>query len=433
MAPLESHWWLATVLVLTALISAEHTDEGDLNGNMHTFSYVDLWPRERSTAPDSTPGAACPTNECANGGRCHLLHGGPHCLCKPGFMGDVCQDLQLQLSCDSDRMTFQILKSSLRELNVDPSMVHMSNPACKLLDTSELHISATLTFENHTLCGTVVQVNDSHLIYTNEVSTTAESTEGPNSVISRSPGIQIGVSCIYLYDRVVSLPFPLVTAAALVTFMVKEGKFNVTMTLHPTAQYLEPHAKSPIIPLNRRLYVQLQIHGHSPQNYFTLQLEECWATPWAHHGSVIRHLVITDGVANDSTVDMIDSGNQTLSRFSLQMFRFIQYGEIYLHCRIWLCPYNSTHCQQQPRPARQRRELSDPYRKVVSCGPIKLAGNVRTSVAQPESGLSSLVLAGSFAAGIILLVLSAVGFAKALKKITGVRERATPAHAEQLL
>ncbi|XP_069822537.1 pancreatic secretory granule membrane major glycoprotein GP2-like isoform X2 [Dendropsophus ebraccatus] len=433
MAPLGTHWWLVAALGLMVLVSSEQVDGKDGEDNVHVF-YRDPWPLEQSTEPAATfrMGAACPTNICENQGTCNMLNGQPHCLCKPGFMGNMCQDLQLQLSCDPDKMTFHVLKSALHHLNVNMSFLHLSNAACKLLDMSELYASVTLTHENHTLCGTKVQVNGSHLIYTNELSTSTamERAEVPSPMISRSPGIQIGFSCIYRYDQVVSLPFPLVTSAALVTFMVKEGEFNVTMTLHPTEEYLEPYAHLPVIPLNRHLYVQLQIHGHGPQNYFTLKLEECWATPWAHHGSAVRHLLITNGIANDSTVDVIDFGNQSLSRFSLQMFRFIEYQEVYLHCRIWLCQYNVTHCNQQPSSIRHKRDLSDPYRKVVSCGPIQLAGSVRTSIVEPESGLSALVLAGSFAAGIILLLLSSVAFAKAFKKITSLRESTNPARTD---
>ncbi|KAM3920338.1 pancreatic secretory granule membrane major glycoprotein GP2-like [Leptodactylus fuscus] len=438
MAPLATSFWLVAVVELIALVDPEQVrgSELDPKGSVHVF-YRDPWPKDQSMMPtiDATLGTGCPANACENGGRCEILSGKLQCLCKPGFIGDMCQDLQLQLSCDHDRMTFQVLKSALHELNVNLSILHLFNPACKQLDISELHVSVTLTHENHTLCGTVVQVNGSHLIYTNELSTSTagEREEVPSSMISRSSDIRIGFACVYHYDRVVSLPFPLVTSAALVTFMVKEGKFNVTMTLHPTAEYLGPYSHPPVIPLNQRLYVQLQIHGHDPQNYFTLKLEECWATPWAHHGSAVRHLLITDGIANDSTVKMMDSGNQSLSRFTLLMFHFVQYQEVYLHCRIWLCHYNSTQCHYQPKSRMQKRELSDPYRKVVSCGPVKLSGGVRTSKEEQESGLRALVFAGSFAAGMVFLILSSVAFAKALKKISKLRRPVNSARFELLL
>ncbi|XP_071973024.1 pancreatic secretory granule membrane major glycoprotein GP2-like [Engystomops pustulosus] len=436
MTPLGICFLFVPVLELLTLVNLEQIDAQNSKDHVRVF-YKDPWPVVQTTAPAAAVflGDTCPNNLCQNGGTCLMLNGNPQCQCNPGFVGDQCQDRQLQLSCDSDRMTFQVLKSTLQEVNVSISLLHMSNPACKLQETSELYASVTLTHENHTLCGTKIQVNGSHLIYTNELSTNTvnQRAEVPSSIISRTSSIRIGFSCVYRYDRVVSLPFPLLTSAGLATFMVNEGEFNVTMALYPTAEYLEPYNRPPVIHLNQHLYVQLQIHGHSPQTYFTLKLEECWATPWADHGSMVRHLLIRDGIANDSTTDLIDSGNWSLSRFSLLMFHFIQYEEVYLHCRIWLCQYNATQCHQQPRLERTKRELSDPYRKVVSCGPVKLEGSVRTSMEEPESGLEALIFAGSFAAGIVLLILSTVAFAKALKKMTALRSRANPAHVELLL
>lgn len=67
-------------------------------------------------------------------------------------------DLWLQLSCDPDRMTFRVLVSALQELNINISVLHLSNPGCNLLDTSGVYASVTLTHENHTQCGTVVKV-----------------------------------------------------------------------------------------------------------------------------------------------------------------------------------------------------------------------------------------------------------------------------------
>ncbi|XP_044126790.1 uromodulin-like [Bufo gargarizans] len=428
MIPLNPCWWSVAVLGLLAVISAELVNEAN-TPMVHIF-YKDPWPQEQSTVPASSAEPSACANVCENGGQCQMLQGEPLCVCEPGFMGDACQDLQLQLSCDSDRMTIGILKSVLQELAMNLSVLHLSNPECKLLNTSGLHFSITLTHENHSLCGTTIQVNGSHLTFSNELSarTVEERAELPSTLITRSSGFQIVFSCVYRHDQVVSLPFPLLTVAALVTFTVREGKFNVSMNLYPTAEYAIPYYSPPVIPLNQRMYVQLQIQGPGPETFFILKLEECWATPWESHEGAVRHLLITDGAANDSTVDMTASGNRSLSRFSLKMFRFISYRKVYLHCRIWLCPYNETLCQQQPLPGRQKRDLSDPYRKVVTCGPIQLAEGVRSSVEDPESGLGALVLPGSLAAGAVLLLLGSVAFAKAFKKMTGRQKYNNPAH-----
>ncbi|XP_075045547.1 pancreatic secretory granule membrane major glycoprotein GP2-like isoform X2 [Mixophyes fleayi] len=412
MAFLDFTKLLIALLGTLTLVSPQGIQRINAEDDVDVF-YREPWPNGDGAVTVS--GGACPTNLCRNGGLCQMIGGKPQCLCKPGFTNHNCQDMKLDLSCDEDGMKLKVQKSILHELSINTSILHTFNPQCKVQDTSNLHVSVTLTHANHTLCGTRVKVNGTHLIYSNALTTSSEKAGIPGTVISRSADVKIGFSCVYPYDRVVSLPFPLLTSDSLVTFLLKEGEFNVSMTLHPTAEFLEPYEHPPVLPLIHRLYIQLQIHGHSPQDFFTLKLEECWATPGADHGGKFRHLLISNGQDNDSTVDIIKSEDKSLSRFSLQMFRFVDYPEFYLHCRIWLCQPNTTQCCERPRPnaGRQRRDLVDPYRKVVSCGPIRLVRNVVSSAENPESGLSPFILPGSLAAGAILLLLCLVAVAKA--------------------
>ncbi|XP_063801877.1 uromodulin-like isoform X2 [Pseudophryne corroboree] len=413
------------LVAVISTLSPAGSGEGNAEYNLNVH-HKELFPREQGmTSAVALAGGVCPTNVCKNGGSCHMIRGKPQCLCKPGFIDYNCQDMKLDLSCDHDGMTLKVLKTILHELSVNTSILHTSNPRCKVQDTSKLHVSVTLTHENHTRCGTQVKVNGTHLIYSNELAMGAisERAETPGNSISRSTDLQIKFFCVYRYDRIVSLPFPLLTSASLVTFYVNEGAINVTMTLHPTAEFLDPYEQPPVIPLTHRLYIQLQIHGHGPQDYFTLKLEQCWATPGPDHSSKIRHVLISNGHRNDSTVDIIPLENQSLSRFSLQMFHFVKYPEFYVHCQIWLCQPNTTQCCEQPRPRieRRRRDLTDPYRKVVSCGPIRLPRNIVSSVKNTESGLGPLILPGSFAAGAILLLLCSVAVAKAMKSTSRKR------------
>ncbi|XP_072278257.1 pancreatic secretory granule membrane major glycoprotein GP2-like isoform X2 [Pyxicephalus adspersus] len=331
---------------------------------------------------------------------------------------DVVHDMRLDLTCDQHGMKLQVLKAVLNELSVNFSTLLTSSGRCTSVE-SPLYISITLTHENHTQCGTEVKVNGTHLIYSNELSTEfiSQRPETPRDSISRSANIRISFSCVYHYDRVVSLPYPLLTSSSLVTFMVKEGEFNVSMTLHPSAQFLDPYDYPPIIPLTGKLYVQLQIIGHDPQDFFTLRLDECWATPGSNHDDQIRHLIISSGLANDSTVTMLESGNESVSRFSLQMFHFVKFPEFYLHCRVWLYQANDSDCPDPPKTSNSRhiRDLSDPYRKVVSCGPIRMSRSSVSSIGKPELGLSPFIFPASSAAAAILL-LGVVTIAKVVKK-----------------
>ncbi|XP_053575525.1 uromodulin-like [Bombina bombina] len=300
------------------------------------------------------------------------------------------KDLEMSLKCDADSMRLKVPKRVLDELGINASLLHMSNPECKMQDTMDLHVSAILTRDNHTLCGTQVTVNGSHLIYSNELTTETSLGQGQEAsgrLISRSSDVRIKFSCVYDFQSVVSLPYQLLTIASMVTFMVKEGMFNVTMTLHPTSEFLDTYEKSPIIPLSHRFYTRLQIYGHTVET-FRLKLEECWATPSANHSDKIRHPIIINGKANDSTVEILSTKDYSLACFSMQMFHFINYTDVYLHCRIWLCHINNTHCSDKDKSSNGRytRALSDPYRKIVSYGPIKLTKIASSTIEKSDSG-----------------------------------------------
>uniref|UniRef100_A0A8C5QQC5 Uncharacterized protein n=1 Tax=Leptobrachium leishanense TaxID=445787 RepID=A0A8C5QQC5_9ANUR len=393
-------------------------------GNVQRF-FPDPWPTEqglmRTAGP---PGEACSDTDCRNGGICLFTQGRNQCSCRPGLTGHFCEDLDLDLNCDNDHMRIRILRSALSDMGI-PEDLLLSSPECKV-ETSDLYVSVTLTHVNHTLCGTHLYVNESHLIYSNELRT-EQSLETwqqiPGRLISRTFDVSIRFSCVYHYDHIVSLPYPLLTSASLVTFVVKEGKVNVTMTLHPTAAFSRLFDWIPNIPLSQRLYVQVRLHGHELQNQLRLELEECWATPGINHSDQIRHVLLSKGNGNDFTVEMIPTMDYSLSRFSLKMFHFVSYPEFYLHCRVWLCQINTTGCEKPFVEKRlQRRDLHDPYRKVISCGPIRLFRSMVSSVGKLESGFNPLILPASLAAAATLLVVCLVAAAKALKRIR-VRRR----------
>ncbi|XP_053308763.1 pancreatic secretory granule membrane major glycoprotein GP2-like [Spea bombifrons] len=414
--------WLP-VLVLASLLPPVTCGSSnpltDHEENVQRFYYDPWLTTADAKGVESVLAEACTADACRNGGICRVVQGKAKCHCGPGFTGPRCQEMSFHLDCE-DHMQLWILKSSLHYIGVNVSLLHLLNPRCKVEETSELYASATLTHANQTFCGTRVHVNGSHLVYSNEIRTaTGLVNMQPitGGAISRSPDISIKFACVYPYNRVVSLPFPLLTSASLVTFIVKEGEFNVTMTLYPSPEFSEPYDWAPTIPVSHKLYVQLQIHGHGVQKPFTLELEECWATPGANHSDATHHPIISNGSGTDVTAERMTSKDNTLTRFSLQMFYFVSYPEVYLHCRVRLCQANGTSCVKPTASTeRKRRDLIDPYRKVVSCGPIRLARRKVAGVGKLDSDVSPLVLPGALAAGAMLLLLCLVAVAKALKR-----------------
>ncbi|NXN23962.1 UROM protein, partial [Nycticryphes semicollaris] len=319
---------------------------------------------------------ACLPNPCQHQGNCQVMEDRPVCSCKPGFTGTFCQDVVLKLACEEEHMKMMVRKEVFELLKIPRELIHLKNQECKVSEREEegeLFFAATLTGENHTACGTTIQKNSSHVSYSNVIESEQEARRG---VISRSFQLEAHFSCIYTYEQVVKLPFALTAVDKLVQFLVREGHFNVSMSLYKTPSYLQPyHLPTMAIPITDMLYVLLKVEGQHQLKYYLLSVEDCWATPSADPYQDMQHKLIEKGCPHDETVTYLNAiGESTTAKFSFQMFQFAGYPEVFLYCRVRLCvPDSQEPCSKQcPRHWRSKRALEDDYSKIVSYGPIHL-------------------------------------------------------------
>ncbi|NWU89358.1 UROM protein, partial [Upupa epops] len=355
--------------------------------------------RSRSSSPDGMKrGPAlhlkrsvdtCLPNPCQHHGDCQVVGSKPVCSCKPGFTGTLCQDVVLKLACEEEHMRMMVRKEVFELLKIPQEFVHLKNQACKVSEREEegkMFFAATLTGVNHTACGSVIQQNGSHVSYSNVIKSQQEASRG---IISRSFQLELHFSCIYAYEQVVKVPFALTAIDKLVQFVVREGHFNVSMSLYKTPSYLQPyHLPTETISVTDTLYVLLKIEGQHQLKYFVLSVEDCWATPSADPYQDVRHELIQRRCPHDETVTYLNAiGESTTAKFSFQMFRFTGYPEVFLHCRVRLClPDSPEPCAQQcPRHWRSKRALVDDYNKIISYGPVHLLADPALGVENHHS------------------------------------------------
>ncbi|KFQ50101.1 Uromodulin, partial [Nestor notabilis] len=315
---------------------------------------------------------ACMTNPCQHQGHCQLMEDGPVCSCRPGFTGTFCQDMVLKLTCEEGKMKMMVRKEVFDLLKIPKQLVHLRNQACKVSETEEegeLFFAATLTGENHTACGSVIQQNGSHVSYSNVMES---GWDVHGAAIPESFQLELNFSCDYAYERVVRLSAGPTAADKSAHFEVREGYFNVSMRLYKTPSYLQPyHLPAEAVPVKDTLYVLLEIEG------LLLRVEGCWATPSMHPYQDMQHKLIEEGCPHDETVTYLNSfGESTTAKFSFQMFQIAGYTEVFLHCRVQLClPNGLKPCAKQcPSHWRNKRALANDYSKIVSYGPIRLLG-----------------------------------------------------------
>ncbi|XP_017679662.1 PREDICTED: uromodulin-like [Lepidothrix coronata] len=343
-------------------------NKGEL-GSTHGLRPRVAIPLKRSPDP-------CLSNPCQHQGHCQVVGDRPVCSCKPGFKGEFCQDVVLKLACEEEYMKMMVRKEVFELLKIPRELVHLKNQECKVSEKEEegeLFFSATLTGENHTACGSIIQKNNSHVSYSNVIES---EQEAHGAMISRSFQLEVHFSCIYAYEQVVRLPFALTAVDKLVQSVVREGHFNVSMRLYKSPSYLQPyHLPAVAVPVTDTLYVLLKIEGQHQLKYFLLSILDCWATPSMDPFQSVQHKLIEQGCPHDKTVTYLNAiGESSTAKFSFQMFRFVGYPEVFLHCRVRLClPNGPEPCAKQcPRHLKNKRALVDDYNKIVSSGPIHL-------------------------------------------------------------
>ncbi|XP_078525767.1 uromodulin-like [Lissotriton helveticus] len=368
----------------------------------------------------------CSTNyPCQHGGTCKQ----GNCTCKNGFIGSYCEDIRVQLSCDENQMTVSVRKDVFDFYGTPTSVLHLNRANCKLQEVTlggHIYMSAKLTHVNRTDCGTQIQVNGSHLIYSNQIQADLPPTTG---MVVRSSNVSINFSCIFEYEKIASLPYSISAQQMKATFIVKEGLYTVIMVLYQTNKFLVPLVGLPSpIPLHDHLNVQLQLDRQRPHPLFVLTVRKCWATPTMNYSHAAQYTFIRDGCKNDSTMTFNDTQG-TAVRFSIQMFRFVNYPRFYLHCQVRLCAPNATHnCLKNcwngaDWTAYRRRRSSDEdlnlYTRIVSIGPIKHAETM-SQAKKPDSGMNRLLVPCVLAVGCVAGLFFLVAVAKLVKKHTGL-------------
>lgn len=69
--------------------------------------------------------------------------------------------MELKLACEEEHMEMMVRKEVFELLKIPQELVHLKNQACKVSEREqegELFFAATLTGENHTACGSKIQV-----------------------------------------------------------------------------------------------------------------------------------------------------------------------------------------------------------------------------------------------------------------------------------
>ncbi|KAI5102918.1 hypothetical protein C0J45_6499 [Silurus meridionalis] len=228
----------------------------------------------------------------------------------------------------------------LFEAGYSADVLHLNDPSCKgQVENNRL----VFYFDsNANMCGTTLKNNNTHIIFENSIGTV-----NGIGLISRSGGLSITFSCVYLLIQSISMPTDISATGSIISKdLSTEGSYQISMIPYTDATFLVPFSGNVTLQINHQMYMAVEVNPFD-SNQIALVLDNCWATPVNQTDYSIRWDLIINECPNpnDDTVEVLQNGVSTSSHFSFRMFTFTSFSnKIYLHCQVHLCLKESGNC-----------------------------------------------------------------------------------------
>uniref|UniRef100_A0A3P9DT84 Alpha-tectorin n=1 Tax=Maylandia zebra TaxID=106582 RepID=A0A3P9DT84_9CICH len=319
--------------------------------------------------------AFCQDRTCSDHEFCgeKTVGGDTRCFCRDIFASKYQEINSLgdPTVCMQDSASVTLVGCLLEDKDINYSALHLNDPTCRG-QVDELTHMVTFSFNSSNRCGTVVTTNNSYVIYKN----TIRSQNYSFDVITRNAQVQIDFSCVHSQPSIHTATFRIRDCS--VAQKISCGAWNYTLIIkaYTDAGWAQVVQLNSEVRLNQRIWVELETNGLDG-SMVTVVRDSCWATNQASPTSSPRHDLIINGerysdCANpaDLTVAVEENGLGTSTLFSFNIFRFTGgSGEVYLHCKLHLCPKEETSCIPNCNAAaRRRRSVGSKYEGEASIG-----------------------------------------------------------------
>ncbi|XP_034563734.1 alpha-tectorin-like [Notolabrus celidotus] len=327
----------------------------------------------------------CDSLNCTENEWCGQKNGVYGCFCDEHHHRADNGSYDSSITCASSTGIMSLSRCQLFEAGFYPSTLHLRDHSCNgIIEEGRV----LFHFDNEdNLCGTVLRSNGTHFIYENNIKGEADPHDG---LISREQRLNLAFCCEYPLTQALSMAVGINPLESIVNrkIPVGVGQYNIRITPYQDAGFQYPLAGdgNTGIEIDQEIYVEVRTEGVDKQQLSTI-LDSCWATPVDIADYPVRWDLITSEcpAPADGTVELIQNGISTVSRFSFRMFTFTNFTAVFLHCQVHLCLLKGNNCSNTCYPGhheRVQRDVSYHDTADISVGPILL----RQERALPRGG-----------------------------------------------
>ncbi|XP_051523541.1 alpha-tectorin-like [Myxocyprinus asiaticus] len=306
---------------------------------------------------------------------CGKKNGVYDCFCNENHLRPQPDSFDSSETCESSSGSMSLSRCQLFEAGFPAGILHLNEPSCKGTVQNgrvEFH------FDNDEhICGTNLVANGTHFIYENFILGAPDSSEG---LISRKRILKLAFSCVYPQTQTLSMNMEINPLESIVHRILPagEGRYQVRMVPYHDAEFSNPFTGSVDAELNQQIFVEVRADGVDNRQ-FAVVIDTCWATPENDPHHHLRWDLIAGECPNpnDDTVELLQNGVSTSSRFSFRMFVFTANStKVYLHCAVHLCLLTHSDCSAHCYPGyhqRVARSLDFHDSASISMGPLVMS------------------------------------------------------------
>uniref|UniRef100_A0A8C9V9W4 Si:ch211-39f2.3 n=1 Tax=Scleropages formosus TaxID=113540 RepID=A0A8C9V9W4_SCLFO len=249
--------------------------------------------------------------------------------------------------CNGSSATISLSRCQLFQSGFPSNSLHLNDRSCT--GTVRDDLSTTNPNKNLNLKLNIFsppQSNGTHFIYQNTIH---GETYPQGAIIRREKILSVPFNCAYLLSQSLSMSNTIRPLESILRKKLPTGVGHYQMRMIPylDAQFQQPFTGSEMeMALNRQVYVAVEVEGVDGRQISTV-IDSCWATPINDPLSSVRWDLIVQECPNpaDGTVQILQNGISTSSRFSFKMFTFTSNSTtVFLHCQIHLCVLSGNNC-----------------------------------------------------------------------------------------
>uniref|UniRef100_H2YAS9 ZP domain-containing protein n=1 Tax=Ciona savignyi TaxID=51511 RepID=H2YAS9_CIOSA len=284
-----------------------------------------------------------------------------------GFLATaaIAQDV-VQVFCSQSSITAKIQKEVVTSAGFTMSDVHLNDRSCPFdqeEDTFFMKVISPLSS-----CGTHLTANDTHVVFSNSISTVDTGPTYPYGVVvgpqSNDKALSAFIKCTYRIDLNVSTMFipniTIIPISAPDAFGV--GEFRAAMALYTDNTYLTAYSSPPVMQPDETLYVGVTLVGDVSSDVYLL-MKECWGTVSDNPGASPQYPLVQAGcpVASsaDGAVRVTQNGVSHQGMWNSPVFKFVgnepEFENVWLHCNLQICI--NRNCQ--PTCSTRKRRAVD--------------------------------------------------------------------------